>query len=260
MQAFTDFALQLSYPPNPHRPLDNVLTADQSEGRRVYTRVFTSPDSSVGCNTCHVLDPANGRFGTAGSLIAVLAANEQDFKVPHFRNIYQKVGLFRGGLNQPQIRGFGLSEPGSSPGMLALANSGDFNFETARQPEQLTAFIFAYDTLLAPIVGQQITLRSDSPATAEERIDLLFARAQVAGSVPECDLIVKGVWNGEQRGAVRLSDDQFQTDRTAQQLTLQELKDLGTQSGNHLTFTCTPPNSGQRMGIDRDLDGVLDLD
>lgn len=258
MQAFTDFAMQLSYPPNPHRPLSNVLTADQAEGRRVYTNVFTSRNSTVGCNTCHVLDPANGNYGTAGRLIAVLAANEQDFKVPHFRNIYQKVGLFRGGLGQPQIRGFGLSEPGSSPGMLALANSGDFVFETGNQARQLTDFIFAYDTLLAPIVGQQITLSSDSPAGVESRIDLMFARAQITGTVPECDLIVKGVWNNESRGAVRMADDSFQTDRSAEILSLQELKDLGAQSGNHLTFTCAPPNSGQRMGIDRDLNGILD--
>jgi hypothetical protein len=27
-----------------------------------------------------------------------------------------------------------------------------------------------------------------------------------------------------------------------------------------LTYTCTPPGSGQRIGIDRDLDGVLDGD
>jgi hypothetical protein len=27
-----------------------------------------------------------------------------------------------------------------------------------------------------------------------------------------------------------------------------------------LTYTCTPPGSGQRIGIDRDLDGFLDGD
>ncbi len=260
MQAFTDFAMQLSYPPNPHRPLDNVLTPDQQEGRRVYTNVFTSPGGTVGCNTCHVLDAANGHFGAAGNLIAVLGANEQDFKVPHFRNIYQKVGFFRGGLSQPQIRGFGLSEPGSTPGLMALVNSGDFQFETDRQPEQLAAFIFAYDTVLAPIVGQQITLGSEASASAEARVDLLMARAQVTGRLPECDLVVKGVWDGEVRGAVRLEDDTFQSDRQGEILSLEQLKILAGQDDNHLTFTCTPPNSGLRMGADRDEDGVFDRD
>lgn len=93
MQAFTDFALQLSYPPNPHRAIDNKFTSDQFEGHRVYTSVFTSRDSTAGCNTCHILDPANGRFGSADDLIAVLGENSQDFKVPHFRNLYQKIGF-----------------------------------------------------------------------------------------------------------------------------------------------------------------------
>jgi len=33
MQAFTDFILQVTYPPNPIRALDNSLTTDQAVGR-----------------------------------------------------------------------------------------------------------------------------------------------------------------------------------------------------------------------------------
>src|SRR5262249_28760918 len=36
MDAFTDFILQVTYPPNPNRPLDNVLTADQEAGRQLF--------------------------------------------------------------------------------------------------------------------------------------------------------------------------------------------------------------------------------
>ncbi len=261
MQAFTDFAIQLSYPPNPIRPLSNVLTADQTEGRRVYNNVFTSPGGgSVGCNTCHILDAANGNYGTAFAFIAVLGENSQDFKVPHFRNIYQKVGFFRQGNNTPQIRGFGLSEPASSAGLMSLVNSGDFQFENNQQSAQLASFIFAYDTLLSPIVGQQVTLSADSPAAAEQRIDLLISRAQVVGLLPECDLIVKGVWQGQARGAFREDSDEFQSDLAVERYSLAELKNLGRQPGNHLTFTCAPPNSGMRMGIDRDRDGIFDAD
>jgi len=59
------------------------------------------------------------------------------------------------------------------------------------------------------------------------------------------------------RGAVMRDDRNFQTDRSAEQLTRQQLIDLGRTSGHHLTFTCTPPNSGNCMGIDRDEDGVF---
>ena len=36
MQAFTDFILQVTYPPNPIRALDNSLTSDQQAGRNFF--------------------------------------------------------------------------------------------------------------------------------------------------------------------------------------------------------------------------------
>src|SRR5262249_32364171 len=40
MEAFTDFILQVTYPPNPIRALDNSLTPDQAAGRQLFnTRV-----------------------------------------------------------------------------------------------------------------------------------------------------------------------------------------------------------------------------
>src|SRR5262249_55220528 len=56
MEAFADFILQVMYPPNPHRPLDNVLTAEQQAGRDFFMnrRGFTGTHT---CNDCHHLDP-----------------------------------------------------------------------------------------------------------------------------------------------------------------------------------------------------------
>ncbi len=39
MEAFTDFVLKITYPPNPNRPLNNVLTAEQAAGRRLFNTV-----------------------------------------------------------------------------------------------------------------------------------------------------------------------------------------------------------------------------
>ena len=33
-----------------------------------------------------------------------------------------------------------------------------------------------------------------------------------------------------------------------------------SRAGEEVTYTCVPPGSGYRIGIDRDEDGVLDLD
>ena len=38
------------------------------------------------------------------------------------------------------------------------------------------------------------------------------------------------------------------------------LRQRASQKGGELTYTCAPPGSGVRLGIDRDEDGVLDGD
>jgi hypothetical protein len=131
----------------------------------------------------------------------------------------------------------------------------------------------AFDSDLAPIVGQQITLTSTNSAAVTPQINLLIQRAQAAfvskilgGTTTECDLIAKLVIEGavpaddEQRGAVFLGGTSWQTDRDAQTLTTSALLALAATPGQEVTFTCVPPGSGLRMGVDRDEDGFLDRD
>ena len=68
--AFASFILQLSYPPNPDRNLDNSLTPDQAAGLEAFSNLasFTSPTSATAfsCASCHRLDPqGNAEFGVA---------------------------------------------------------------------------------------------------------------------------------------------------------------------------------------------------
>jgi hypothetical protein len=121
----------------------------------------------------------------------------------------------------------------------------------------------AFDTDLAPIVGQQVTLTSTNSKVANPRIDLLIERAAAAfdsailgGRVTECDLIVKGSVGGARRGWVRELGGLFRDDlgNTSNEATVRAL----ANTDGPLTYTCAPPGSGRRMGIDRDLDGTLD--
>jgi YVTN family beta-propeller protein len=270
MQQLADFVLQVTYPPNPIRNLDGSLTADQQAGRDFYFNVVS--DSVQTCSGCHQLDPARGFFGTDG--FSSFENETQDFKVPHLRNAYQKVGMFGmaaldGGIHPgdngdrgPQVRGFGFLHDGSVDTLFRFhravvfdggfdANGGD---ATRRQVEQ---FVLAYDSNLAPIVGQQVTLTSTNAGTANPRIDLLVARA-AAG---DCELVVKGNVGGVARGAVRRPDGTFRMDRAADPPVADAaLRALAAVAGQELTYTAVPPASGTRIGIDRDLDGCLDQD
>jgi hypothetical protein len=88
----------------------------------------------------------------------------------------------------------------------------------------------------------------------------MISRAVVI-PLPECDLIAKGTSGGEHRGWLMHTDGSFVSDRVAEApYTLAELLDIVKTTGQAMNFTCTPPGSGVRMGIDRDEDGVLDGD
>jgi len=123
--------------------------------------------------------------------------------------------------------------------------------------------LLAFDSDFAPIVGQQVTLRHGNGTAVNPRIDLLIARAAApypslhfGGAAAECDLIVKGRVGGVSRGWVREPSGLFRDDTNAT-LSDAALRALVATQGP-LTYTCTPPGSGVRMGIDRDDDAQLD--
>jgi len=263
MDAFTAFALQLAYPPNPIRALDSTLTPAEARGERIYFDMVS--DGVRTCDGCHVLDPPNGRFGTDGD--SAFDGEPQLFKIPHLRNAYQKVGMFgmaevasqRPGANGhagPQVRGFGFLHDGSIDTLFRFLTGRVFNLSVA-QVEDVEAFVLGFDTGLAPIVGQQATLDAGGGATAD--VDLLFARA--ARATPECEVVVKGVVDGAPRGWVRLPTGELQSDRAGEPLTDDAtVRALAAAPGQALTYTCVPLGSGRRMGVDRDGDDCLDGD
>ncbi|WP_129357110.1 hypothetical protein [Sorangium cellulosum] len=288
MEKFIDFALQIMYPPNPIRNLDNSLTPDQQAGLdHMLDPLGVVQDRS--CEDCHTIDPTGnaelgepfpGFFGSDGRFIGSEVV--QSFKVPHLRNMYQKVGMF-GMASIPtvvpgdndhkgdQIRGFGFLNDGAHDTIFRFmrtagfdkANGGPNGFDDSpgadgdvkrRQVEQ---YILAFDSNLAPIVGQQVTLTQDNAAAALPRINLLVERAEQS----ECDLVVKTPLFGEERGYLYDGAGSFLPDRSSSAPLTKGLLVASALLLDHpVTFTCVPPGSGERIGVDRDEDGWLDGD
>ncbi len=292
MQAFADFALQILLPPNPIRALDNSLTASQQAGRNFMTGsrradgVFVGNGFGFTCEGCHTFNPAQGFFGTDGQ--ASFENEPQTMKVAHLRNMYQKVGMFgmpdvsffNGGNNGhqgDQVRGFGFLHDGSTDTLFRFFNATVFNDGGSLNPvgfnggdpqrRQVEDFMMVFDSNLAPIVGQQVTLTSANGPVVGARVDLLLQRA--AASYPvlgdagatECDIVVKGVVGGEARGWYLAAADTFRSDRASEPLlTDAQLRALSSVFNQELTYTCVPPGSALRAGVDRDLDGFFDRD
>ena len=321
MQAFTDFALDITYPPNPIRKLDNSLTPEQQVGRDFYFNSRPS-DTVFECNGCHVLDPGGnpevkhpGFFGTDGQFS--FEGESQFFKIPHLRNLYQKVGMFgmappprepfvtpaqaaqiaplgsltmlpfaNDGFLGPQVRGFGFLHDGSVDTVFRFISSLVF---TPRPPESipildprtppelldhgqdpgnvgglpippndhitprsnLESFLLAFDSNFAPIVGQQVTLTRHNATEVGPRIDLLIARAEE----DECDLVAKN----RSGGFLYVGEGKFRVSRKGiPKIPDPLLRATAYLPKGEITYTCVPPGSGTRIGLDRDDDGILD--
>ena len=266
MDAFAKFALRLTYPPNPIANLDNSLTTAQAQGQQIYNTITS--DTLTTCNGCHVVNPAQGRFGTDGTMAIEGAGVDEDMKIPHLRNMYQKVGMFAENTQTSapflgdQIRGFGYDNSGAS-GTISLFLSAPVFTLNATQRGQVEQFVLALPSDMNPIVGQQVTV---TPANVNQtdvrgRVNLLVQRALVTSPRPECELVVKAVIQNISKGWVMNSSQSFVSDATSEPaLPLQGLLDQVTAAGTSMTFTCTPPGNGTRIGVDRDADNVLDRD
>jgi DNA-binding beta-propeller fold protein YncE len=283
MQAFTDFILQVMYPPNPIRGLDNSLSASAATGQAFYFGQIS--DTFENCNGCHVLDPtANpgddhpGFFGGDGR--SSFENEPQVLKIPHLRNMYQKVGMFgmasvpffnpgdNGHLGD-QIRGFGFLHDGSVDTLFRFHRATVFNLNGINPTgipvnpagdvlrRDLENFMMEFDSNLKPIVGQQATLTTTSGVDADARVDLLLDQAD-AGN---CDVIVKGRVAGQSRGFVYTGSGDFETDREADgTVTEATVRGHAALAGQEMTFTAVPPGDGTRIGVDRDGDGFRDAD
>jgi DNA-binding beta-propeller fold protein YncE len=285
MQKFTDFQLQVLPPPNPVRNLDNSLTAAQQRARDFYF----GPRPAVGviipgiegtafnCNGCHTLDPAQGLFGTTRN--GSFEMESQIIKVPQLRNIYTRVGMF--GLPKifqrdlptqsfqgDQIRGFGFVHDGSNDALFTFFNgvafepTPDVGFPTDNPDgarRDMESFVLAFDSDLAPIVGQQVTLTRANRSSAGPRIDIMIERAEapfiskaLGGAVKECDLVARVALGGRQKSFLYdPAARKFVADNGVIRLPDWALRLLATIPGHEVTYTCLPPGAGPRTVFNR---------
>ena len=296
MQAFADFILEVVYPPNPIRRLDNALTQAQALGRDIFFNRTTAAGVAT-CQDCHRLDPeANAGFGVrfpgffgSDGRSSRTGGRPQIIKVPHLRNLYQKVGMFGfpNWINIPgavapvagltgfmgdQVRGYGFLSAGDFDTVVRFHNVLQFDriFPFAHNPEgfphgnvgnverrMVEAFLLAFDSNHAPMVGQQVTLDRTSTLDVHRRIDLMMRRADAG----DCDLVAKAGQGSTARGYLYVRGSTFTADKAALPAVPEiVLRFVALFPGQETTYTCVPLGSGRRIGTDRDADGVLDGD
>ena len=261
MDAYADFIMTVSYPPNPNRNLDDTLTASAAAGLVEYMSV--NRDANIfTCNQCHALPTGtNGRF-----ISAVADQIQQAQKTPQLRNLYEKTGLsLHPDPNEPvpatTRNGFGFVHEGAVDSLVTFLSNLVFTFTAQGDITELNNmvdFMMEFPTGQAAAVGHQITFDGTNGS------DPTFATLLAALDAGDIDLIVKGISGGISRTwrctAVSASQATCQPDRALEStIDAATLRNLAS-AGSELTFWAVPVGFGQRMGLDRDLDTFFDQD
>ncbi len=295
MEQFRQFALRMRFPPNPLRLVDDTLPnapvpvpgSPFSGNPAAGATVFDSGSTDAGqpCRSCHAhpFGAAGGTLGgvtptspTSAGAAALFNGNadqspHSDLKVPHLRNMYEKIGPVFGDRVQPPPlarSGTGFVHDGSVPDLGTFLSFSVFTL-TAQQVRDLAAFMAHFPTGTRPAVGRQLTVPAGTPptGTAQEEDVLRWLVGDPSAIPPRpplgdanapahhCELVAATRLGGIARrlryaGGVWISNLAGEPTRTTTA--------LRQAAQAPITFLCAPIASGARLGGDRDEDGVLD--
>ncbi|MBL8695156.1 MAG: beta-propeller fold lactonase family protein [Planctomycetes bacterium] len=246
MQRFSDFMDTMRLEPNPNQNLDRSLpnAVPGAPGNpNIGQNQYFGPPPGGGCAGCHK-PPLN---------YTVRVAVEPGFpgavpgKSTPLRDFFRRLGFSRAPGAQ-NLTGVGFHNDGAGPPVLP------------GQPPDLIAFMACFDTLMAPAVGWGQTIRQNNATSAVivNQLNTVLARAAIG----DCDVIAKGRIDGVLMGLrYQPAGALFLTDKLGVgPFSWPQLQAKAIAGNAQFTVMGVPPGSGNRIGVDRDLDGTLDGD
>lgn len=263
MQQMTDFVATIVYPPNPNRNIDGNLlaslpasdggTGNPATGLNLYQTLPVLGGNTT-CAACHTLP--NGQNGQIDDPRLPLAP--QALKIVQLRGLHEKTGWRRNSLNNN--KGFGFNHHSEFDTLLSLLGAG-FAFAPPpagiQQRRDVEAFMLSLTNDTFAGVGQQVTLDgTNNGATNVVNFFNVFRPLANAGTV---GLIAKGRVGGIDRGWASIGNNNLQSDRNGEIITIANLRGMAT-AGGEITFTVVPNAARFRMGVDRDRDTFFDRD
>ena len=259
----------LCWPPNPKAPLDRDYTPEQLAGADLFMNKPTV--GRLACVACHQLP-----LGTSGEIVINTTAGMLvSAAVPPLRGVTDKLSppYFIGGkFGKRTELGAGLTHGGALATLQDVMlkrdpsnpGGGLLNL-TPQEADQIAAFLEAFDWGLAPAAGYAATANVGNLATFAQT-ELAFLEEQAERG--NCDLVymrtplllpgMQGLLNltGRYDPETQLYT---QASRWVTGLTQSQLLSEAAQ-GRPVTFLGLPLGMGEPMGLDREMDGLWDID
>ncbi len=299
MAQFEAFLATIVHPPNPNRLADGGLRdamiirdrlADAVRGHELFTTIPSDRDL-LKCVDCHDLDTGGNAFLVGGRILG----SPQQAVISPLGAVYEKSGFDL--LSRDNTRGFGLTHDGAFDHVENFLTHRVFTVPTDQDRLDLEAFVLSFSEDTHAAVGMQVTLPSPGSNAAKHRPgagtrlgDAGNANSGNANSIAavaqksfaaaadamedlqtltllrrladerRIGLVAHGRVDGTQRGYAYIAGaGRFQSDRADEMIDFDALLELAN-AGHTLTWTAVPLGTETRIGIDRDNDGLLNLD
>lgn len=266
-QYISAYMRHLPIPANPRQELDRSLTEEQMRGKDLFE---TAPSfHGIACVDCHQLP-----LGTSGELVAFkVGGASKTGVVPHLRGVADDIAppfQIGGDFGERTEVGAGLLHGGASSGildMLLMADPdrpGEPLFDlTPAEASDVAAYLRAFDTGLAPSTTVQVTAHPGNwDGEALEVLEFLIAQAEAG----HCEVVCRRAPIGTPPLTVHRSllydpqSDKFQPASRAAATVAPDVLLAEASTGATVTFLGVPGHSGLQMALDRDIDGMWDLD
>lgn len=238
MNTYATFINSILFLPNPNENLDRSLPTSLAGGDPVHgeTDFMNVPGTGPGatCNQCHTSNPGPGTNRLVTSVVP-----PQPLKVPHLRNIYQKLLYTR--HDSTTIDGFGLTHDGTVSTLADFLGQSPFNGYTSQQKTDIAAYMLCFDTGTAPAVGFTITLTSANVNSQQEQS--YWATLQSQAAVGNADLIARGTIQGRVHGLLYEPGENLYLSDDNQKYTQSQLQTF-IQNGDTLSFMGVYPGTG----------------
>lgn len=280
MIEFEDFIATTYYPPNPYQEAtnNNNLLTDFVRGPGTSFQNWGLAFQGAGavgawhqaCGGCHQNNSGKGPPGAVNLRDSQYV--NQDNIAADLRSFYRKNGFYHN--SDQSTVGFGLFSDGigqtqETPrtgywfdyhGLLFGGFPGGGPLGNGSGPEQPPhdSQNSHYET------GRQVTINGGIGSSNEANtLRNLSNNSNVFPQLrqPDLGLVVHGIYQGQRRGFVHVGGDSYQSDTDGETVSHQQLISAAAANNNEpLTWTLVHDHVANRLGVDRNANGILDQD